>query len=206
MTRAALAGLLAAVAVAGCQKGEINFLGYSSAPNYDPDIRSVSVPVFKNAAFVTSPYRGIEVRVTEAVVTELNGRRTPIRVVSDPAKADTELLGTITEVVKPSYSRTLQNFNRDFDTLIVATVVWRDLRTGRVLTGSRGPTFPDKPPPFDPSIAPPGDPPPPPVAGGIVIRAFGRTLPELGETNATGEQLAVKQLARNIVNMMEAPW
>ncbi len=204
MTRVVLLGLVALAA--GCRGGELNVLGYSSAPPFDPNIRSVYVPVFKNAAFVATPNRGLEVRLTEAVVNELNGRRTPMRVVSDPSQADTELVGTITAVLKPTYNRTFQNHNREFETVLVADIVWRDLRTGRVLTGSRGPAIPDKPVPFDPNLQPPADPLPPPLALPVTVRATGRTLLELGETNATGEDMAVRQLARNIVNLMETPW
>lgn len=192
--------------VAGCQNGELCLFGYSSAPPFDPNIRTVYVPVFKNSAFVTTPYRGIEVRVTEALINELNGRRTPMKVVSDPAQADTELVGTVVQLLKLPTNRTFQNHNREFDTVIVADIVWRDLRSGRVLTGSRGPTLPERPLPFDPNIAPPADPPPPPVANPVRVQGVGRTLLELGETNATGEDMAVRNLARTIVNMMEAPW
>lgn len=205
MTRRAflVAGLAAA---AGCRNGELNVFGYTSAPPYDPNIRSVYIPVFKNAAFVAGPYRGMEVRLTEAVVNELNGRRTPIRVVSDPAQADTELVGTIVQVLKLPYSQTFQNFHREYDTLIGVDIVWRDLRTGKVLTNSRGPALPEKPVPFDPNVAPPSDPPAPPVATPLRVQATGRTILELGETTATGEDMALRQLARNIVNLMEAPW
>ena len=36
--------------------------------------------------------------------------------------------------------------------------------------------------------------------------ANGRLVPELGETNATAQQIAIRQLARQIVNLMEEPW
>jgi hypothetical protein len=198
---------LALVAVAcGCRNGEVSVLGYSSAPPFDPSVRSVYVPVFKTSAFVATPNRGIEFRLTEAIVQEINGRRTPMRVVSDPARADTELVGTIVRVLKLPYSRTFQNHNREFETLVTAEVVWRDLRTGKVLSGSRGGTAPDRPPPFDPTVPVPADPPPAPLPVPTTVQATGRTLPELGETNATGEDMAIKALARQIVNMMEAPW
>lgn len=204
MPRLLLLGVVALLA--GCRNGEVSLFGYSSAPPFDPNIRSVYVPVFKNAAFVATPNRGIEARVTEAVVNEINGRKTPMRVVGDPARADTELVGTIIQVRKQPYNRTFQNHNREFDTIIVAEVVWRDLRTGQVLSSGRGPAIPEKPVPFDPTLTPPADPPAPPLALPTVVQASGRTLLELGETNATGEDMAVKQLARTIVNLMEQPW
>ena len=46
-------GLLAAV---GCRgNGDFSLLGYSTAPPYDPDIRTVYIPVFKNPVYHTTP-------------------------------------------------------------------------------------------------------------------------------------------------------
>lgn len=204
---AAAAALLALLPAAGCRSGgDFSLFGYSTAPNYDPDIRSVYVPTFKNIAFHTSPYRGVEVDLTEAVVRELNARRTPMRVVQDPARADTELVGTVTRIEKIVLNRNTQNLNREFDVVIEAQIVWRDLRTGKVLTGTRAPAPRPEDCPIDPSV--PGPPPPPPdaVAVPVPVRATGRVIPEVGESNATGSKMAVDRLARQIVNMMEQPW
>ena len=192
--------------LAGCHNGELAVLGYSSAPPYDPSVRSVFVPVFKTSAFVAGPYRGIEVRATDALVRELNSRRTPMKVVGDPARADSELVVTLVQVRKQATNRTTQNHNREFEVVVEAEVVWRDLRTGRVLSGGRGPAIPERPVPFDPSVVPPADPPPAPVALPTTVQAVGRTIFELGETNATGEDMALRQLAETIVNLMETPW
>ena len=204
---AAAAALLALLPTAGCRSGgDFSLLGYSTAPNYDPSIRSVYIPEFKNIAFHTSPYRGIEVDLTEAVVRELNARRTPIRVVQDPARADTELVGTITDIRKILLNRNQQNLPREFDVVIEAQIVWRDLRTGKLLTGTRVPAPRPEDCPIDPTV--PGPPPPPPdaVAIPVPVRATGRVIPEVGESNATGSKMAVDRLARQIVNMMEQPW
>lgn len=204
---AATAALLAVLPAPGCRSGgDFTLFGYSTAPNYDQDIRSVYVPVFKNVAFHTSPYRGIEVELTEAVVRELNARRTPMRVVQDPARADTELVGTIVQIQKIVLNRNPQNLNREFDIVIDAQIVWRDLRTGRVLTGARAPAPRPEDCPIDPTVAPPPPPPPDAVAQPVLVRATGRVIPEVGESNATGSKLAVDRLAREIVNRMEQPW
>jgi hypothetical protein len=204
----AAAGLAAGLAAAGCKNGgDFSLFGYTTAPPFDPCIRSVYIPVFKNTAFHTSPYRGIEVDVTQAIVEELNSRRSPIRVVSDPTRADTELVGTITQIQKVPQNRNLQNQVREFDLMITAELVWRDLRSGRVLTGARRPAVEGPPPdPFDPNLQPPPPPPPDAVAAPVGVVAIGRAIPEVGESNATAEQKAVKQLARQVVNMMEQPW
>ncbi len=203
---AVAAGL--AVGLAGCQgNGDFCLFGYTTAPPFDPDIRSVYIPVFKNNVFHTDPHRGIEADITQAIVDELNRRRSPIRVVSDCARADTELVGSITQIQKVPLNRTLQNEVREFDLYITVEVVWRDLRTGKVLTGARPPVAPPpSPTTFDPSRQPPPPPPPDPVAAPVVVTSTGRALPELGESNATAQQMAVARLARQIVNMMERPW
>lgn len=205
-TAAAL--LLALAAAAGCQgDGNVSVLGYSTEPPFDPTVKTVYLPVFKNVTFHTSPSRGIEVDLTEAIKRELNARRSPMRVVSDPALADTELVGTITKMAKGPQNRTPLNYNREFDVIIDCEIVWRDLRSGRSLANAR----PFPPPakvdrPFDPSVEPPPPPPPDATAGFVLVAGFGRVIPELGESNATGEQAAIKQIARQVVNMMERPW
>jgi len=194
--------------IVGCQGGgDVSLFGYSTKPPYDPSIRSVYIPVFKNPIFHTSPHRGIEVDLTEEIVRELNGRRTPMRVVSDPRIADTELIGEITYMGKGIQNRSLQNLNREFDVIVGCKVAWRDNRTGKNLTGTRGPVFPEQPgPAFDPSREQ-GPPPGPDLTPNVVtITGYGRVLPELGESNVTGAQAACKQIAKQIVNMMEAPW
>jgi hypothetical protein len=204
--RTALAAGLAALGSAvGCQSGgDVNLFGYTTKPPFDPDIRTVYIPVFKNTAFLTSPNRGIEVDLTEAIVREINGRRTPMRVVSDCSKADTELVGTIIALNKNVLNRDRQNFARELEFVVTAEIVWRDLRSGRSLTGGSPP--PPTPAPFDPSLPTQPPPPPPAVATPVRVVGVGRFLPELGESNASGQQMAVQNLARNIVNMMEQPW
>ena len=50
----------------GCQgNGNVSLMGYTTEPPFDPSIRSVSIPIFKNPVFHTAPYRGIEVDITE---------------------------------------------------------------------------------------------------------------------------------------------
>lgn len=191
--------------LAGCQGRELNIFGYSTEPQFDPSIRSVYIPVFKNIAFHTNPHRGIEADVTEAVVRELGKRRSTIRVVSDPARADTELIGTIIAINKGVLNRNQQNYTREAELVITAEIVWRDLRDGRVLTSPAPPSEPDIMP-FDPTIEPPPPPRPEELARPQLVTAAARILPELGESNASAQKLAVDQLARQIVNMMERDW
>ena len=47
---------------------------------------------------------------------------------------------------------------------------------------------------------------PDPTPAPVRVTSVGRALPELGESNATAEQMATKRLAKAIVNMMERNW
>lgn len=197
---------IAATAVVGCQSGgNISLFGYSTAPPFDPNIKTVYVPVFKNTAFQTTPNRELEVDLTAAIIREIHSRST-MRVVSDRDSADTELLGTIFNVEKNIYNRTQQNHARYAEIVITANVVWRDMRTGRVLS-NRSPVGPPVPAvPFDPSLPPPDAVLVKEIAIPVQVVTTGRLIPEVGETNATGNKLAVDAMAKQIVNMMEIAW
>ena len=211
----ALGATATLAAVAGCRSGGFTFLGYQVGADalYDPNIRTVYVPLFNNRAFQTTPYRGFEVDVTEAVIREI-GKTTPFRVTSDLDKADTELLGTIMLIQKTLLNRNQQNMIREGEIAVTVDVVWRDLRDGTILSNPRRPLPPGvpnplldaPPPPFDPNL------PLPPDVREIElplpqrIIATGRLIPELGETNATANTAIYKQIAEKIVSMMEQKW
>ncbi|HEY8505380.1 MAG TPA: LPS assembly lipoprotein LptE, partial [Gemmataceae bacterium] len=90
---------------AGCTSdGHFSVLGYSTKPLYDEDIRTVYVPIFQNRVFQTGPYRGLEFQLTRALIREIEAN-TPFKVVSDPCRADTELLGTVLTLTKGTVLR-----------------------------------------------------------------------------------------------------
>ena len=201
--------------LAGCQ-GTPSIFGYKLGAGalYDSNIKSVYVPVFNNRAFQTTPYRGMEVDITRAVVREI-GAKTKFKVVSDCDRADTEIKGVVVNISKNILNRNLQNLTREAEVVLTVDVLWRDLRTGKNLSSTRrqipvlGET-PGLPPPeaipFDPNVPlPPGI---TPDDSFLPVRlvATGRVLPELGESITTGEQKAINQLAIQIVSMMEKPW
>jgi len=214
----ALTVLSPVVGTLGCRGGAATLFGYQLGADalYDPNIRTVYVPTFQNRAFQTTPYRGFEIDITKAVVDEI-GRVTPFRVVSDPGRADTELIGVVVAIDKQVRNRTQQNTAREGELQVSVDVIWRDLRDGTILSAPRklrlpnvaptSPTGADPPPvPFDPNV-----PPAPPVtvpaeAVPTRITAFGRYLPELGETNASAMKRVQTQLAQQIVSMMERKW
>jgi hypothetical protein len=211
--------IFAAPLAAGC-KGGFSLFGYQVGAGalYDENIRTVSVPLFNNRAFQTNPYRGFEVDLTEAVVREI-GKSTTFRVTSDCDRADTELLGNIVSLGKNILNINQLNYSRESELVLTVDVVWRDLRTGDILSNPRQrptpgrPTIPQRdatitPPPFDPSVPRPPDDKererqqPQPVR----LVATGRFIPELGETNASAMQRAQLQIAVQIVSMMEKRW
>jgi hypothetical protein len=213
-TAAAVAGLAAAV---GCQGGPPTIFGYRLGADalYDTNIKTVYVPTFTNRAFQTTPFRGVEIDLQKAVVREI-GQKTRFKVISDPDRADTELQANVVSIGKTVLNRNQQNLIREADIVLTVDVLWRDLRTGEILSApKRGrtigpaglPAIQTEPPPvFDPSNPPPPEP--------VVVQAplptrlvaTGRELPELGESTTTAEQRAVNAMAVQIISMMEKPW
>lgn len=204
-TLAILIVVLTGIAV-GC-RGPLSVFGYTTEPPFDPNIRSVYLPTFKLNAFVTTPDHNLDREITEAVVRELSARKSPMRVLSDRDRADTELIGTVLQVSKTVQNRNQQNLTREAEVTLVVEVLWRDLRSGDVLTNPKKRTNPVAPPStFDPSR----DQPPPEAPNDAVrpvqIVATGRAVVEVGESNVTANQMAIKKLATQIVNMMERNW
>jgi hypothetical protein len=219
-SRRTAAGVVAAAVLAtlvGCQNGTPSIFGYQLGPGalYDPNIKTVYVPTFHNRALQTTPFRGMEVDITKAVVREI-GAKTTFRVVSDPARADTELLGNVVTISKNVLNYNQQNLIREEEVVINVDVLWRDLRTGRNLCAPRRGANPGggpptdlpttEPVPFDPTVPLPPEVPPTESLTPIRIVSTGRVLPELGESVTTGQQMAIDRLAKQIVQMMEKPW
>jgi hypothetical protein len=210
--------------------GQFTVLGYTTQPNYDPNIKTVHVPIFKNLTY----YKGLEFELTQAVVREIEWK-TPYKVVSS-GSADTELTGTIISLNKNILNRNQLNEVREAETALAVEVVWRDLRTGEVLsrpaprsaagpapvipsipptTGLPGdqqlptialPTPGALPPPPPPANGPPGVPVPPPPPPPTLVQSVATFIPELGESITTARKANVDRLAVQIVSMMEKPW
>lgn len=112
--------------------GHFCLLGYSSKPNYDTRYRTIRIPIFKNRTYWTvTPVPGMEMDLTAALVREVEAK-TPYKVVQD--NADTELKGTIVGFQKTILNFTQFNTIREAQTIMVVELIWRDLRTGEVLS------------------------------------------------------------------------
>lgn len=176
--------------LAGCTAdGHFQFLGYTTAPNYDPGIRTVYVPIFENITM----RRGIEFEMTRAVIREIESK-TPYRIVDCPEKADTELLGKIVNRRKSIILANQLNEIREAEVVVSVEVTWRDLRPGHmgdVLSGSFRP---------DPRL-PPND--PRNVAQPVLISPLATFIPELGGSLVSAEAKLCEHLATQIVSMME---
>src|SRR5262245_49688785 len=139
LNRRRFLGLAAALppVLAGCQSCPTIF-GYKLGAGalYDENIQTVYVHAFQNRAFQTTPFRGIEADITQAIVNEIQ-RTTTFRIESDPDKADTELIGVVVGIDKRITNRTQQNTTRDADLQVSVDVVWRDLRDGTILSSPK---------------------------------------------------------------------
>lgn len=162
--------LVACGGIAGC--------GYLVGAPYQPEVRSVHVPMFTSDSF----RRGIEFQLTEAVHKQIQSR-TPFRVTKEPY-ADTRLTGHIAEIRKDVLGETRDDDPRELELELAVEVTWEDLRTGQVLAQQRIPITAD-------------------VVHLVSNASF---APEIGQSLATGTQSAVNRLARQVVELMEMPW
>lgn len=177
--------------------GHFTILDYTTRPNYDPGVRTVHVPIFENNTF----RRGLEFDLTRAVIREIEAK-TPYKVVSADCCADTELKGRIIALNKNLLNRNQLNEVREAETILAVELVWRDLRSGEILSRPRlGRPGDPLPPPDLPPDAPPLPPPPP-----VLVHSVGGFIPELGGSLTTAEKQNVDRLAVQIVSMMELPW
>lgn len=219
MQRISIVGLvLVAAALPGCESGgHFTFLGYTSRPNYDTCIKSVFVPIFQSNIMLDETRRQMPFDLTRAVVKEIEAK-TPYKVVSDRCKADTELSGTIMSLNKNLLIRNQLNEIREGETTLVVGVVWRDVRSGEILSRPRkGQTCLPTPgiPALDipeingqPAIPPPTlpDGKPNPANAPVLVTGLGDYIPELGQSTTTAYQQSIKKVAVEIVSLMEKPW
>src|SRR5258708_2726863 len=129
----ALLGVLCLVLPSCQEDGHFCILGYTTKPNYDPNIHTIHVPIFENNVQGDSIIRGMEFQLTEAVVREIH-LKTPYRVVSPGEPADTELKGRIVNYSKAVINRNQLNELREAENTLVVELVWRDVRTGEILS------------------------------------------------------------------------
>jgi hypothetical protein len=138
---------------------------------YPDNVETVSVPAVTNETFA----RADTARLTSALVTQLE-RRTPYRV-APVARADTVLEVTITDVRRRLTSRDPgSSLPNEQLYVVLADVVWKDLRTGQVLFRLEN------------------------------LEQTATMYPTLGESDFFASQEAAEQLAIGIVEAMGHDW
>ena len=127
------------VLLAGCgynqQGSDKNKLegGYRWNSLYREDVQTVAVPIFTNKEF----RRGVEFRLTEAVVKQLE-LHAPYKVVPRE-RADSILEGEITVVRSLTVSKDIRTaLPREQMITLTVNLLWKDLRNGRILRQRNG--------------------------------------------------------------------
>jgi hypothetical protein len=124
--------------------GKPTLFGYATAPNYDKRIKTVKVNIFKDPTFWAAvPVPNLEMELTEFIIQQIE-QKTPYKVVN--CNADTELSGSILSFMKIAVNYNQLNEQRDVETTLTCQVVWKDLRTGQILSSPAG-RNPEPPPP-----------------------------------------------------------
>jgi Lipopolysaccharide-assembly len=152
--------------------------GYTVGSPFAAEIRSVHVPTFTS----NSNRRWLEYQLTESVQKQIQGR-SHFRL-ADEREADTRLTGRIVDANKRVLGQTADSDPRELQMNLQVEITWEDLRTGEILRQQRVPISPEA----------------------QQLAAQGEFAPEIGQSMATGTREVVDRLARNIVDMMEAPW
>jgi Lipopolysaccharide-assembly len=144
---------------------------------FPPDIHTVYVPMFESESFRSN----LGEQLTEAVCKEIESR-TPFKVVGTP-NADSVLTGKITGDTKHALFREPNNEARDIEMGMIVRVSWAD---------RRGNVFRDGQVPLPPEM--------------VDTNQTARIIPEYGGSTVAAEQEIIKRLAKQIVDLMEAPW
>lgn len=147
--------------------------GYSFSSTFDNQVRTVTVPIFSNDTY----YSGLEVRLTEAIITEIR-RTTPWRVVESP-NAATTLSGSVDDVdMTVLTNRRKTGLIQEQALQVTVSFDWVDNRTGETRVSRRGFRA---------------------ISSFIPHRGVGEPI-EQAESEAIGE------LARDIVAELRADW
>jgi hypothetical protein len=165
---------LAAVAITLGLVPGLSGCGYSVRAPFDSTVKTVHVPVFRSITF----RRDVNLQLTELVIKEIE-RRTPFKVVGNPAGADTILDGTVNYADKNLVVENPFNLPRQLTAMMNVTVNW-----------THNPPTKEELDPARPTI----------------ISETVNFVPEVGETSESAFYKVNQKLAQQIVDMMESPW
>ena len=144
---------------------------------FPPNVRTVYVPMFESNSF----RRNFGERLTEAVIKEIEGKST-MKVVGSP-EADSVLTGRILSETKRIAVESPSDGPRQVEVALVVQVTWAD---------RRGDLMMDEQIPLPPELAD--------------VTQSAMLVPEVGQSLATAQQLAIQRMAEQIVGLMEVAW
>ena len=146
--------------------------GYSTEPLFTDEISTVYVKMFDNRSFE----RGIEYELTDALAKRIEAE-TPYKVVSSIDRADSVISGNIGRAERGILSSERETGRPlEKEIVLVATVNWKNLKTGKYLIESQRAT------------------------------ASATWSQWQDQGIAYGSSLAANKLAEQIVELMETPW
>jgi hypothetical protein len=154
-----------------------SIFGYTTHGLYPDHIRTVAVPIFQNTGY----RRELEFKLTQEVVYELE--RVGFKVVP-PDRADVELVGRISDFAKLGFGLDGYSNPRGGSTMLQASIRYVERRTGR--TVNEGEIQID------------------PASYGLTSND--NFLIDVGQSLATSEDRACKDMAKNIVALLQTPW
>ena len=152
--------------------------GYLIGPQHREQVRSIAVPVFA----CSDDRPGLGLRLTEAVHKEIQ-RRLPYRVVPG-GSADSRLIGRVLGAYKDVIGETRNDDPRTLQLQLAVEVTWTDMRTQKVL--AQRVVADDSP--------------------AVTLMTDASFSPETGQSMATASQQVINRMARQIVDLLEAPW
>jgi len=152
--------------------------GYLIGPQHREQVRSIAVPVFA----CSDDRPGLGLRLTEAVHKEIQ-RRLPYRVIPG-GSADSRLIGRVLGAYKDVVGETRNDDPRTLQFQLAVEVTWTDMRTQKVL--AQRVVADDSP--------------------AVTLMSGASFSPETGQSMATASQEVINRMARQIVDLLEAPW
>jgi hypothetical protein len=151
---------------------------FGAASLYPPDIQTVYVPVFESNSF----RRGLSEWLTEAVCKEIEAK-TPYKVVGTP-QADSVLTAKLISDTKRVIIEDKFDFPREVEANIAVEVRWVTRHGDAINPGGSVPLPQDL----------------------VLLSAPGTMVAEFGQSLSTAQLQSIKELAAQIVSMMEMPW
>jgi hypothetical protein len=151
---------------------------FGAASLYPPDIQTVYVPVFESNSF----RRGLSEWLTEAVCKEIEAK-TPYKVVGTP-QADSVLTAKLINDSKRVIIEDKFDFPREVEANIAVEVRWVTRHGDLINPGGSVPLPQDL----------------------VLLSAPGTMVAEFGQSLSTAQLQSIKELAAQIVSMMEMPW